>query len=132
MATCSRAAIISMLAIAQLALLSGRILLAQSAEPVRIGLDPGTHETTVKGGLRGRQQMEYVIAAQKDQRLTLKLASTVRQTLRVQLWNPQGAEIPLGGSGTAIIPETGDYEIWVVRTGSRAGSSSYQLTVALR
>ena len=128
---CSRVAIVSMLAIAQFALLPGRILVAQSAEAVRIEINDGTHETTVKGGLRGRQQMEYVIAAQKDQQLRLRLASSAKQTLRLQLWNPDGTEVPLGASGTAIIPATGDYEIWVLRTGSRAGISAYQLTVAL-
>jgi hypothetical protein len=109
---------------------------AQKAEPVRIEFKPGASSASLRGQLRGRQQMEYVLRARNGQTLALRLSSTPRDSLTLKVRDPVASEIPLerAGPGQWLTPlrQTGDYDIWVVRVSGRPGASTYRLTVTVR
>ena len=108
---------------------------AQSANPLRIQFKQGAHSAALAGNLRGRQQMIYVVAAKKDQRMTLNLESASAEALTLRVKNPENIQVGIDQNGTnswsGALPETGDYTIFVIR-GSDAGASYYSLTVSIR
>jgi hypothetical protein len=132
----ARSAIRLLLVMAQLLTCGENIVRAQSAEPLRIEFKSGSHAAFVKGTLQGRQHMEYVAAIRKDQLVTLGLSSDSPQALKVRLRDPRNVDVVLLDAGphrwTATVPETGDYQIWVVRLNNTAGESSYKLRVTIR
>jgi hypothetical protein len=109
---------------------------AQKARPVRIEFSGGSATSVVQGHLRGRQQMDYVARAQDKQKLILKLEEAPSGTLLVKVRDPEAKEIPLQSSTprkwTAMLSQTGDYEISVLRVGEKPGVSRYKLTVTIR
>ena len=59
-------------------LAAGSVALAQGggkAEPNRIEFKRGANSTTINGKVRGDEEAEYVLAARKGQKLTIKLSS---------------------------------------------------------
>lgn len=122
-----------------LILLPCSVSLAQGggkAEPLRIEFRRGTTSTTISGKVRGTEESEYVLAAKKGQKLTIKLTSVPRRSSVFDVKAPENADLGLeydanyDYSGT--LPKTGDYFITVVRPTTSPGSSSYKLTVAVR
>lgn len=109
---------------------------AQKARPVRIEFERGAVSTVVDGQLRGRQQMEYVVAARTKQTLALELASTPAGTVALRVRDPDGGEVPLEHPGsrrwTALLSRSGDHDVWVRRVSDRPGVSTYRLTVTIR
>jgi len=49
---------------------------AQKARPVRIEVECGSLTSVVSGRLRGRQQMEYVVAVDAERALGIELAGS--------------------------------------------------------
>lgn len=114
----------------------GGSVCAQKAIPVRIKFKPGATSTVVQGNLRGRQQMEYVVAATQNQKLTLQLTSQPPGNLKLTVRDPSRMEIPLENAGpgkwTAVLARSGDYDIWVVGVTAKPVVARYKLTVAIR
>jgi hypothetical protein len=63
---------------------------AQKAGPVRIEVKRGTFSTTLRGRLRGRQQMEYALAARDGQTLSVDLVCSPAGSLTVRISDPRG------------------------------------------
>ena len=114
----------------------GGSVCAQKAIPVRIKFKPGATSTVVQGNLRGRQQMEYVVAATQNQKLTLQLASQPPGNLKLTVRDPSHMEIALEntdpGEWTGVLARSGDYDIWVVDVSAKPVDARYKLIVAIR
>ena len=106
------------------------------AEPLRIEFKRGTSSTAIIDKIKGDQQAEYVLAARKGQRLTIKLTSVPRRSSVFDLKAPDNADLGLEYDANydfnKMLPVTGDYFITVVRPTSSRGTSSYKLVITIR
>ena len=106
------------------------------AEPNRIEFKRATTSTTISGTVRGSEEAEYVLAARKGQRLTIKLTSVPVKSSVFQLLGPDndtlGLEYDANYEYSGKLPKTGDYFITVARPGQSPGTSRYRLTVTVR
>jgi hypothetical protein len=114
------------------------VLFAQGgkAEPRRIQFQRGRDSATVRGVLTGDAQTEYAFGARKDQRLTVTLSATPARSVTITARGTSGLDLPLHvdsrQTSSAVLPEDGEYEIWVKRVAGARGRSSYRLTVTIR
>ena len=129
----------SILATTFLLLLTVTHSLAQGggkAEPRRIEFTRGTNTTTINDKIRDDQEAEYVLAAKKGQRLTIKLTSVSYRSSVFDLKAPDNADLGLEYDANyafdKVLPVSGDYFITVVRPTSAKGSSSYKLVITIR
>src|SRR5260370_14647793 len=106
------------------------------AEPLRIEFKRGTTSTTINSKIRGTEEAEYVLAAKKGQKLTIKLISIPRRSSVFDLKAPENADLGLEYDANydfnGILPKSGDYLITVVRPTTSPGTSSYKLVVSVR
>jgi hypothetical protein len=106
------------------------------AEALRIAFKPGTTSTTVTGRVHGSEEAEYVLAAKKGQRLTIKLTSVPRRSSVFDIKAPGNADLGLEFDANydfnRLLPATGDYMITVARPTSSPGTSTYKLTITVR
>jgi hypothetical protein len=106
------------------------------AEPLRIEFKKGTNSTTISDKIKNDVQAEYVLAARKGQRLTIKLTSVPSRSSVFDLKAPENADLGLEYDANynynRILPATGDYLIIVVRPTSSPGTSTYKLTISVR
>ena len=106
------------------------------AEPLRIEFARGRNSASVGGTLRGDAQREYAFVARKNQRLTIGMTATPASSVVVQVKRPGGVSLPLvpGQKQTwsAVLPEGGEYFLWVHRSGAATGHSEYTLMVTIR
>jgi len=106
------------------------------AEPMRIEFKSGASSTTITDKVRGDEQAEYVLAARKGQRLTIKLTSVPRRSAVFDIKAPDNADMGLGYDAnydyTGILPATGDYFLTVVRPTSARGTSTYRMIITVR
>lgn len=119
-------------------LISGSLALAQGggkAEPLRIEFKRGTTTTTIVDKVKDDQQAEYVLAAKKGQRLTIKLTSVPRRSAVFDLKAPDNADLGLEYDANynfnKLLPVTGDYFITVVRPTDAEGTSDYKLVITI-
>jgi hypothetical protein len=129
----------SILATTFLILLTVTHSLAQGggkAEPRRIEFTRGTNATTINDKIRDDQEAEYVLAAKKGQRLTIKLTSVPSRSSVFDLKAPGNADLGLEFDANytfdKVLPVSGDYFITVVRPTSAKGGSSYRLVITIR
>jgi len=122
-----------------LIVISGSLALAQGggkAEALRIEFKRGTTTTTIVDKVKDDQQAEYVLAAKKGQRLTIKLTSVPRRSAVFDLKAPDNADLGLEYDANynfnKILPVTGDYFITVVRPTDAEGTSDYKLVITIR
>lgn len=119
-------------------LLAAHVTQAQcggKAEPSRIEFKRGTHSSTLKGKLRGDEQAEYILGARKGQRVTVNVAAVPANAIAFELLTPLGEEFDLASSGTTwtgILPETGDYMLYVRMAGTQTPRASYTLTLSIK
>ena len=106
------------------------------AEPQRIEFKRGTTSTTVSDLVRGDEEAEYVLAAKKGQRLTIKLTSVPVKSSVFQLLGEDndtlGLEHDANFDYSGVLPKTGDYFITVSRPTESKGTSRYKLTITIR
>ena len=106
------------------------------AEPLRIEFTRGTNTTTINDKIKNDQQAEYVLAAKKGQRLTIKLTSVPQRSSVFDLKAPDNADLGLEYDANyafdKVLPVSGDYFITVVRPTSAKGGSSYRLVITIR
>ena len=106
------------------------------AEPRRIEFKRATITTTVGGQIKDDQQMEYVLAAKKGQRLSIKLTSVPTKATVFDLKAPGDADLGLeydaNWSFNKVLPVTGDYLIIVARPTSEKGQASFKLLITIR
>ena len=106
------------------------------AEPNRIEFKQGTSSTFVSGVVHNSEEAEYVLAAKKGQRLTIKLTSVPLKTSVFQILGPDndtlGLEFDANFSYSGVLPKTGDYSITVSRPTEMKGTSRYKLTITVR
>lgn len=106
------------------------------AAPLRIRFEPGRDTAILRGTLAGDAQREYVLGARRNQRLTIGLFTTPPGTLRVEARRAAGGDLVLHGDAahkwSAVLPEDGDYEIWIKRESRTRRASAYRLTVTIR
>jgi hypothetical protein len=122
-----------------LTLSTGTAAMAQrggKAEPSRIEFRRGPNSTTVTGVVRNGEEAEYVLAAKKGQRLTIKLTSLPVKTSVFQILGPDndtlGLEYNANFSYSGVLPKTGDYFISVRRPTEAKGTARYKLTITVR
>ena len=120
-------------------LLAGSQALAQrggKAEPNRIEFKRGTTSTTVSGSVRGSEQAEYVLAAKKGQRLTIRITSVPARSSGFDLHGPEDVDLGLESdtnlNNSLMLRRTGDYLITVVKLTDLVRASKYKLTVTVR
>ena len=120
-------------------LLCAAPVLAQNggkAEPLRIELKRGTTSTTVSGSVRNSEEYEYVLAAKKGQRLTIKITSTPVKSSVFQILGENndtlGLEYDANFNYSGVLPKTGDYFISVRRPTEAKGTSRFRLTVTVK
>ena len=106
------------------------------AEPGRIEFKRGTTSTTVSDVVRGDEEAEYVLAAKKGQRLTIKITSVPVKSSVFQLLGEDndtlGLEHDANFDISIVLPKTGDYFINVKRPTEARGTSRYKLTITVR
>src|SRR5713226_9278773 len=89
------------------------------AEPNRIEFKRGTTSTTINGTVGRDEQAEYVLAAKKGQRLTIKITSVPARSSGFDLSGPDnvdlGLEFDTNLDYSHTLPKTGDYLITVVK-----------------
>jgi hypothetical protein len=115
------------------------VVLAQGggkAEPMRVEFKRGANSTTIRDKVSGQAEAEYVVAARKGQKLTIKLTSAPSRSSVFDLKAPDNADLGLeydaNYSYNGTLPKTGDYVITVVRPTSSPGTSRFTLTVTVR
>ena len=118
---------------------AARLTFAQhggKAEPGRIEFKRGTTSTTVSDVVRGDEEAEYVLAAKKGQRLTIKITSVPVKSSVFQLLGEDndtlGLEHDANFDISIVLPKTGDYFINVKRPTEARGTSRYKLTITVR
>jgi hypothetical protein len=121
-----------------LILSAGSIAAAQGggkAEPNRIEFKRGASSTVISGVVRGDEQAEYILAAKKGQRLTIKLTSAPVKSSVFQILGENndtlGLEYDANFEYAGVLPKTGDYFITVRRPTEARGTSRYKLTVTV-
>jgi len=106
------------------------------AEPGRIEFKRGTTSTTISDMVRGDEEAEYVLAAKKGQRLTIKITSVPVKSSVFQLLGEDndtlGLEHDANFDISIVLPKTGDYFINVKRPTEARGTSRYKLTITVR
>lgn len=106
------------------------------AEPGRIEFKRGATSTTVSDVVRGDEEAEYVLAAKKGQRLTIKITSVPVKSSVFQLLGEDndtlGLEHDVNFDVSIVLPKDGDYFINVKRPTSAKGTSRFKLTVTIR
>src|SRR3954470_1666873 len=106
------------------------------AEPLRIEFKRGATTTTINEKVKDSEEAEYVLAAKKGQRLTIKLTSVPHRSSVFDIKAPDDADLGLEYDANydfnKILPVTGDYLITVVRPTSSRGSSSYGLMITIK
>jgi hypothetical protein len=106
------------------------------AEPMRIEFKRGTMSTTISDRVRGSEEAEYVLAAKKGQRLTIKITSAPVKSSVFQLLGEDqdtlGLEHDANFDVSIVLPKDGDYFINVSRPTSAKGSSRYRITITIR
>ena|ERR1043166_2399647 len=106
------------------------------AEPNRIEFKRGTTSTTVSGSVRNDEEYEYVLAAKKGQRLTIKINSTPLKSSVFQILGEDndtlGLEHDAAFDFIGDLPKTGDYFITVKRPTERKGTSRFRMTITVR
>ena len=120
-------------------LLSATVALSQGggkAEPKRIEFKRGTTTTTVVDKIKNDEEAEYVIAAKKGQRLTIRLTSTPYRSAVFDIKAPGDADLGLeydaNYSFNKILPATGDYFITVDRPTTSKGTANYKIVITIR
>jgi len=106
------------------------------AEPNRIEFKQSTSSTIVSGVVHNSEEAEYVLAAKKGQRLTIKLTSVPLKTSVFQILGPDndtlGLQFDANFNYSGVLPKTGDYFIRVSRPTEAKGTSRYKLTITAR
>lgn len=106
------------------------------AEPMRIEFKRGTNSTTIDGKVRGSEEAEYVFAARKGQKLTIKLTSVPRRSAVFDIKAPDNADLGLEYDANydyaGTLPQTGDYFLTVVRPTTSPGTSTYRMVITVR
>ena len=106
------------------------------AEPLRIEFKRGTTSTAINDKIKNGEEAEYVLAAKKGQRLTIKLTSVPYRSSVFDLKAPDDADLGLEYDANyefnKVLPITGDYLITVVRPTSSPGRSSYKLVITIK
>ena len=104
------------------------------AEPLRIEFKPGARSAAVAGRIRNDEQAEYVFAAREGQRISIALVSIPARTARFTLMDADGAALKFEHNGrhwTGRAPRTGDFLVYVARSGASRGSTNYSLKVRI-
>jgi len=127
------------IAILGVVLVSGGEALSQGggkAEPKRIEFKRGATTTTVIDKIKDDEEAEYVIAARKGQRLTIRLTSTPYRSAVFDLSAPGNADLGLEYDANytfnKILPATGDYLITVDRPTTSKGTANYKMVITIR
>src|SRR5881394_2182846 len=106
------------------------------AEPQRIEFKRGATSTSLRGSVRNDEQYEYVLAAKKGQRLTIKITSTPVKSSVFQILGENndtlGLEYDANFNYSGVLPKTGDYFISVRRPTEAKGTSRFRLTVTVK
>jgi len=106
------------------------------AEPNRIEFKRGAMSTTISGTVRGSEEAEYVLAAKKGQKLTIRITSVPARSAGFDLHGPDEVDLGLESDTnlnvSVTVPKTGDYMITVVKLTDLVRTSRYQLTVSVR
>jgi hypothetical protein len=125
--------------VAMALIFSYAVALAQGggkAEPRRVEFKRGANSTIIVEKIKDDQEVEYVLAAKKGQRLTIRLTTTPTKATVFDLKAPEdtdlGLEYDANYSFNKILPITGDYLITVDRPTSAKGSASYKLVITIK
>jgi len=106
------------------------------AEPLRIEFKRGATSTTMTGSVRNSEEYEYVLAAKKGQRLTIKITSTPVKSSVFQVLGEDndtlGLEHDANFDASIVLPKDGDYFINVSRPTSARGTSRFKLAITVR
>src|SRR5689334_18582889 len=127
------------IAIFGVVLVSAGMALSQrggKAEPKRIEFKRGATTTTVIDKIKDDEEAEYVIAARKGQRLTIRLTSTPYRSAVFDLKAPGDADLGLEYDANytfdKILPVNGDYSIVVARPTTSRGTANYKMAITIR
>ena len=127
----SATALLTLITVTQVAAQGGG-----KAEPLRIEFARGTSSATINEKIKDQQEAEYVLAAKKGQRLTIKLTSVPYRSSVFDLKAPDNADLGLEYDANyafdKVLPVSGDYFITVVRPTSAKGGSTYKLVITIR
>lgn len=106
------------------------------AEPSRIEFKRGAISATINGKVRNEEEAEYVFAAKKGQKVTIKLTSVPRRSSVFLIKAPDDADMGLEFEANydyaGTLPQTGDYFISVSRPTQSPGSSTYRMSITVR
>jgi hypothetical protein len=106
------------------------------AEPKRIEFKRGASTTTITDRIKDKEEAEYVIAARKGQRLTIRLTSTPYRSAVFDLKAPGDADLGLEYNANytfdKILPVNGDYSIVVARPTTSRGTANYKMAITIR
>lgn len=106
------------------------------AEPTRIEFKRGTSSTTISDVVHNDEEAEYVLSANKGQRLTIKLTNVPAKSSCFDLKGPDGVDVGLeydcNWHYSKVLPATGEYFLTVSRPSQGKGTSRYKMTITIR
>jgi hypothetical protein len=106
------------------------------AEPLRIEFKRGTNSTTISGSVRNDEEYEYVLAAKKGQRLTIKISSMPVKSSVFEIVGENhdtlGLEYDANFDYSGVMPKDGDYFITVSRPSTTKGTSKFRLAITIK
>jgi hypothetical protein len=119
----------AMLVVVPIAVLAGG-----KAEPLRIEFKHGAYGATISESVRGDEEAEYVLGANKGQRLIIKLTSVPDKSSAFEFFGEDdtGHQHDTQFSYSGVLPMTGDYFITVKRSKEAKRTSRYRLAVTVR
>lgn len=104
------------------------------AEPLRIEFEKGKTSTVLTRTLSNDQQMEYVFGARKGQTITIKNSRTSLFDFKVYSEeNFSEGDFDSSSTYTFVIPETGDYNLFVRKKRVRVPRSArFSVTLSIK
>jgi hypothetical protein len=104
------------------------------AEPNRIEFAKGRSSTTLTGSLSNSQEMEYVFAAVKGQKVTIKMSNSSLFDYRVFSSEADfDSEFDSSPTSTLELPATGDYLLFVrKKMVSRPRTARFSLVLTIK
>ena len=95
----------------------------------RIQFRKGAHSTEIKGGVARGTVNTYLIAAQKGQKIKIKVKSVEKNAVFNVIDSNKKTIIKESKSWSGVVSKTGDYQIDV---GTERGGASYTLSVSVK
>ncbi len=103
------------------------------AEPGRIKFSKGKSKTTLTGTLKGDEEQEFVFGAKKGQKVYVTNSDSANFAYRLFNDAVSNESTDLAEpTMTFVVPETGDYMLFVRRSSTKPRSAKFSISFAIK